>query len=107
MPDNLTDGSIYVDYNHVDNAAEDMVMQTKAIANTISHLEMELNALVKSWYGEDASAYHDRQRAWDQAVRNMETMLNSHANLLNEISGSYKFSENGLADMWSQIKIGS
>ncbi len=36
MADNLSDGVIYVSYNHMSNAADDMVAQTKAIAQTLS-----------------------------------------------------------------------
>lgn len=106
MADNLTDGYIYVDYNHMNNAADDMVQQTKAIANTLSSLESELNELVKTWYGNDADVYRQKQAMWDQAVKNMETLLTSHAGLLTDISGQYQYSENQLSQMWSEISIG-
>jgi WXG100 family type VII secretion target len=106
MADDLTDGYIYVDYAHMSNAADDMVQQTKAIATTLSSLEQELGALKKSWYGGDADVYSQKQKAWDQAVQNMELLLDSHSSLLTDISGHYKYSENSLASMWSDIKIG-
>ncbi|MFD6425398.1 WXG100 family type VII secretion target [Streptomyces sp. NPDC060198] len=106
MPDNLTDGYIYVDYNHMNNAADDMVQQTKAIANTLASLEAELNELVKSWYGDDADMYRQKQAAWDQAVKNMETLLTSHSSLLTDISDNYRYSENSLSQMWSEVRIG-
>lgn len=106
MPDNLTDGYIYVDYNHMNNAADDMVQQTKAIANTLSSLETELNELIKTWYGSDADMYRQKQAAWHQAVQNMESLLTSHASLLTDISGQYKYSENQLSQMWSEVSIG-
>ncbi|MFE3270745.1 WXG100 family type VII secretion target [Streptomyces sp. NPDC059215] len=106
MPDNLTDGYIYVDYSHMENAADDMISQTKAIANTIASMEAELNELKKSWYGNDAQVYTQKQAAWDQAVQNMEQLLSSHASLLSDISGNYKYSENSLAQMWSEVSIG-
>jgi WXG100 family type VII secretion target len=106
VSDNLTDGYIYVDYNHMNNAADDMVQQTRAIANTLSSLEAELSELVKSWYGTDADMYRTKQQAWDQAVRNMEQLLTSHAGLLTDISDGYKYSENSLSQMWSEVSIG-
>ena len=36
MSDNLTDGHIYVAYSHVQNAADDMVSQTRARMRLIS-----------------------------------------------------------------------
>lgn len=105
MPD-LTDGSIFVDYAHMENAADDMVQQTKAIANTLSSLEAELGELKKTWYGDDATVYTQKQAAWDQAVQNMEQLLTSHSSLLSDISGNYKYSENSLSQMWSEVTIG-
>ncbi|MFD4558056.1 WXG100 family type VII secretion target [Streptomyces sp. NPDC058469] len=106
MADNLTDGVIYVSYNHMSNAADDMVAQTKAIAQTLSSLEQELGELSKTWYGNDADTYRQKQAAWDGAVQNMETLLTSHSQLLNEISDGYKYSENSLSQMWSEVTIG-
>jgi WXG100 family type VII secretion target len=106
VADNLTDGVIYVSYNHMSNAADDMVAQTKAIAQTLSNLEQELGELSKTWYGNDADTYRQKQAAWDGAVQNMETLLTSHSQLLNEISNSYKYSENSLSQMWSEVTIG-
>lgn len=106
MADNLSDGYIYVDYAHMSNAADDMIQQTKAIATTLSSMEQELGALKQSWYGNDAQVYNQKQAAWDQAVSNMEQLLNSHSALLTDISGNYKYSENSLASMWSEVTIG-
>ncbi|WP_234544645.1 WXG100 family type VII secretion target [Streptomyces sp. R39] len=106
MADNLSDGVIYVSYNHMANAADDMVAQTKAIAQTLSSLEQELGELSKTWYGNDADTYRQKQAAWDSAVQNMELLLTSHSQLLNEISNSYKYSENSLSQMWSEVTIG-
>ncbi|MFJ5220808.1 WXG100 family type VII secretion target [Streptomyces sp. NPDC088354] len=102
----MTDGYIYVDYNHMNNAADDMVQQTKAIANTLASLEAELNELRKSWYGEDAAMYAQKQAAWNAAVKNMETLLSSHSALLTDVSDNYRYSENSLSQMWSEVGIG-
>lgn len=106
MSEDFSDGYIYVDYSHVNNAADDLVSQTKAIAQTISNMESELGQLKQSWVGDDKDAYHQKQTAWDNAVQAMENMLNSHSQLLDEISGSYKYNENNLSQMWSEVRIG-
>jgi WXG100 family type VII secretion target len=106
VSENLSDGYIYVSYNHMSNAADDMVMQTKAIAQTLSNLESELSELSRTWYGNDADTYRQKQAAWDAAVQNMESLLTSHAQLLSDISSSYKYSENSLSQMWSEVTIG-
>ncbi|MFD9393348.1 WXG100 family type VII secretion target [Streptomyces sp. NPDC060000] len=102
----MADGYIYVDYNHMNNAADDMVAQTRAIAGILANLEAELGELKKTWYGSDADVYRQKQAAWDQALGNMERLLTSHAGLLTDISGNYKYSENSLSQMWSAVTIG-
>jgi WXG100 family type VII secretion target len=100
------DGYIYVDYSHVNNAADDLVSQTRAIAQTITNMEGELQQLKQSWIGADKDVYNQKQAAWDNAVKAMENMLSSHSQLLDEISGSYKYNENNLSQMWSEVRIG-
>ncbi|SNX66215.1 WXG100 family type VII secretion target [Streptomyces sp. TLI_55] len=102
----LTDGYIYVDYNHMNNAADDMVQQTRAIANTLASLDAELYELKNTWYGTDARTYTDKQDAWNRAVHAMEEMLTSHAALLTDISDQYQYSEKQLTQMWSEVGIG-
>ncbi|MBT3149324.1 WXG100 family type VII secretion target [Streptomyces sp. CHD11] len=102
----LTDGFIHVQYNHVNNAADDMVQQTRAIEGTLSQLEMELSELKQTWYGGDAEVYTQKQAAWDGAVVTMQNLLTSHAGLLTDVSESYKYTENSLSQLWSEVNIG-
>jgi WXG100 family type VII secretion target len=102
----LTDGFIHVEYNHVNNAADDMVQQTRAIEGTLSQLELELNELKQTWYGSDAEVYTEKQAAWDGAVVTMQQLLTSHASLLTDVSENYKYTENSLSQLWSEVSIG-
>src|SRR5690242_14421607 len=106
MSEDFTDGFIFVDYAHVDNVAEDLRQQTTAIEKTISSMEMELAELKKTWIGNDAQIYDDKQRTWDSAINAMKQMLNDHSRLLEDISASYKHNENNLSQMWSEVRIG-
>jgi WXG100 family type VII secretion target len=106
MSEDFTDGYIYVDYAHMSNAADDLVSQTQAIAQTISNMEAELTELKQSWFGDDKDTYNQKQALWDSAVKAMEDMLTQHSQLLDEISGSYKYNENNLSQMWSEVRIG-
>ncbi|MEU8543815.1 WXG100 family type VII secretion target [Streptomyces sp. NPDC048717] len=106
MGDNFSDGYIHVDYNHMQNAADDMVHQTKAIAQTITNLNAELQALMDSWGGDDAKVYIGKQDAWNTAVDNMKLLLKQNADVLTDVSGNYKYTENSLSQMWSDVKIG-
>lgn len=102
----LTDGYIHVEYNSVNNAADDMVQQTRAIEGTLSNLEMELSELKQTWWGDDAAVYEQKQAAWDNAVRSMQQLLNSHASLLTDVSDNYRYTEQNLSQLWSEVSIG-
>ncbi|KAK1182923.1 WXG100 family type VII secretion target [Streptomyces sp. NBS 14/10] len=102
----FTDGYIYVDYSQMGNAADDMISQTKAIATTLSNLEMELSELRNSWIGDDKDVYSQKQQAWDNAVKAMEELLTKHSTLLTSVSENYQYSEQSLTQMWDSVKIG-
>lgn len=102
----MNDGFIHVEYNPVYNAADDMVQQTRAIEGTLSNLEMELSELKQTWYGGDAEVYEEKQANWDAAVVKMQQLLNSHASLLTDVSDNYKYTENSLSQLWSEVSIG-
>ncbi|MFC4508303.1 MULTISPECIES: WXG100 family type VII secretion target [Streptomyces] len=105
MP-NFNDGEIFVDYQHSNNAADDLVFQTHAIAKTLESLDMELNELKKTWIGGDADLYRIKQAAWDGAVKELEGMLHSNAGLLNQIVENYQWSESRLTQLWEDVHIG-
>ncbi|MFF4014689.1 WXG100 family type VII secretion target [Streptomyces sp. NPDC001843] len=106
MNPNLEDGLIHVEYRYADNAADDMVNQTRAIEGTLSSLEEELNELKKTWQGDDAEIYKQKQAAWDAAMVAMENLLDSNAALLNDVVGQYKYTEQSLTNLWSEVTIG-
>ncbi|MFE7426630.1 WXG100 family type VII secretion target [Streptomyces sp. NPDC057545] len=108
MPDysNKTDGIIHVEYNHVDQAAEDMRLQTRAIQNTIIALNEELAALRGAWQGQDAATYQQKQDAWNEASRQLSKVLERHSGTLNEISDIYRRHERQSTDTWSGVRIG-
>ncbi|MFI0513848.1 WXG100 family type VII secretion target [Streptomyces canus] len=102
----FSDGYIYVDYSQMSNAADDMITQTRAIATTLSNLEMELNELKNTWIGDDKDVYAQKQQAWDNAVKAMEELLTKHSTLLTSVSENYQYSEQSLTQMWDSVKIG-
>lgn len=106
MPDNLTDGFIYVSYAHVDNAVDDMRLQTQEIAKIINSLNQELQALKNTWEGDDRQAYDEKQAAWNQAVENMAKWLDGNAQTLDEIRKLYTQNEQSQTQSWQGVRIG-
>lgn len=100
------DGFIHVEYSPATNAADDMVSETRTIEGTLSNLEMELSQLKNDWFGTDADTYKKKQAAWDGAMTAMENLLDSHAALLNDVVGQYKYTEQNLTQLWSEVTIG-
>ncbi|MFE4453473.1 WXG100 family type VII secretion target [Streptomyces sp. NPDC056796] len=101
----FTDGEIYVSYDHMQNAADDMIHQTKAIHQTLVDLDAELQALKNSWNGEDKNMYTSKQEEWNGAVGAMNDLLVKNAHLLTEVSGNYQYTERSLNQMWSDVKV--
>ncbi|MGW1411549.1 WXG100 family type VII secretion target [Streptomyces sp. NPDC002403] len=102
-----SDGYIYVDYRHTENAADDMISQTQAIMSILANLDMEITELRNSWIGDDGEVYKQVQANWNAALENMKTLLSSHSSLLTGISDNYRYTEQNLAQRWGDIRIGS
>ncbi|MFI1418801.1 WXG100 family type VII secretion target [Streptomyces sp. NPDC020731] len=103
----FSDGYIYVDYNHAEGAADDMVGQSKAIMSILANLEMELAELRNTWIGDDRDVYSEVQAKWDNAVENIKILLANHSGLLTDISQNYRYTEQNLSQRWGDIRIGS
>ncbi|MFF5567540.1 WXG100 family type VII secretion target [Streptomyces sp. NPDC012623] len=106
-PLDFTDGQIYVDYSHMQNAADDMVQQTKSIDSILTNLEAELQELQQTWEGDDKAVYAEKQASWNNAVEEMKRILAENSALLNDVSDSYQYSEKSLTSLWESVRIGS
>jgi WXG100 family type VII secretion target len=106
MMSDFSDGQIYVDYSHMQNAADDMVQQTKAIASILANLDAELQELKATWEGDDREVYAQKQMAWNQAVDAMKSLLASHSALLTDVSDGYQYSEKSLTQLWEGVRVG-
>ncbi|MFH8625920.1 WXG100 family type VII secretion target [Streptomyces vietnamensis] len=105
MSSPFEDGVIHVDYAHIDNAIDNMVHQTKAIDQTLTNLDAELNVLRDGWEGDDRHAYTVCQTNWNQAVADMEALLASYIEVLNGAQNTYKYTEQSLAQLWADVKV--
>jgi WXG100 family type VII secretion target len=81
MMSDFSDGQIYVDYSHMQNAADDMVQQTKAISSILANLDAELQELKATWEGDDREVYAQKQTAWNQAVAARQPLGTAHRRL--------------------------
>jgi WXG100 family type VII secretion target len=102
----FSDGQIYVDYSHMQNAADDMVQQTKSIDSILTNLEAELQELQRTWEGDDKAVYTEKQASWNNAVEEMKRILAENSALLTDVSDSYQYSEKSLTSLWESVRIG-
>jgi WXG100 family type VII secretion target len=98
-----TDGIIHIEYNHVHNAADNIMTQTVALETMLDNLEMELTALSRSWVGDDNIQYAAKQAEWDESVRAMKRELDSYSHLLVDISDDYRRNEQRLAEAFQDV----
>ncbi|MGW5564702.1 WXG100 family type VII secretion target [Streptomyces tendae] len=105
MSSPFEDGIIKIDYHEVANAVENMVQQTRAIDQTITNLDAELNVLRAHWEGGDKEAYNICQTNWNDAVTEMQNLLAGHVEVLNGAQDSYRYTEQKLKDMWESVQV--
>ncbi|MGW1229338.1 WXG100 family type VII secretion target [Streptomyces sp. NPDC001478] len=103
---NKTDGIIHVEYKSVDQAAEDMRLQTQRIKALVTALNEELQGLHGAWQGADAATYAGLQTSWNTAADQLGQVLTRHSSTLNEIADLYRRHENRSASEWGGIRIG-
>jgi WXG100 family type VII secretion target len=103
---NKTDGQIYVEYKSVDQAADDMRLQTDRIKQLVTALNDELTGLFGAWQGADAATYTSIQNQWNSAATALGTILQSHSATLNDITDQYRRHEAQTKDNWEGVRIG-
>ncbi|NEB18883.1 WXG100 family type VII secretion target [Streptomyces coelicoflavus] len=100
----MADGIIDVQYPVVRKAVEELTDQTQQIINTLNNLEDELRPLVASWEGADQEMYRRVQMEWDQATKNMATLLNDNGTLIQSIHDNHSRGERRSADNWGNVR---
>ncbi|MER5888281.1 WXG100 family type VII secretion target [Streptomyces sp. NPDC001941] len=103
---NKTDGQIYVEYTAVNQAAEDMRMQTERINKLVTALNEELTGLFGAWQGADASTYGEIQGQWNSAAGKLGQILANHSATLDDITDQYRRHEARTKDNWEGVRIG-
>ncbi|GGX86065.1 WXG100 family type VII secretion target [Streptomyces minutiscleroticus] len=100
----MADGIIDVQYSVVRNAIEELKTQTQGIITALNTLEDELKPLVSSWEGSDQEMYIQVQAEWDQATKNMATLLGDSGELVQSIHDNHSRDERRSADNWGNVR---
>ncbi|KUN33525.1 WXG100 family type VII secretion target [Streptomyces longwoodensis] len=100
----MADGIIDVRYPVVQRTIEELKDQTQQIINALNTLEDELKPLVSSWEGSDQQMYLQVQAEWDQATKNMATLLGDSGELVQSIHDNHSRDERRSADNWGNVR---
>ncbi|MFF9062401.1 WXG100 family type VII secretion target [Streptomyces sp. NPDC101213] len=100
----MADGIIDLQYATVRHAIEELMDQTQQIITTLNTLEDELKPLITSWEGSDQEMYRGVQAEWDQATKNMATLLGDNGQLIQMIHDNHSRDERASAENWGSVR---
>jgi WXG100 family type VII secretion target len=89
---------ILVNYAALENAHAQMQTTARNLDDKLDTLRSNLQVL--QWEGSDADAYHSYQSSWDQAVRDLNALLNEIGGAVNIARENYLSTEQSNAHTW-------
>ncbi|MFJ5266789.1 WXG100 family type VII secretion target [Streptomyces sp. NPDC088387] len=97
---------IYINHSSANNVVEDMLRETQQITSLIQQLQTDLNATVQEWFGADKETYTEQvQPAWNRQVSALGQILQSHGDVLSNVSTNYIRTDRSNAEGFSSIPI--
>ncbi|WP_331728262.1 WXG100 family type VII secretion target [Streptomyces sp. NBC_01176] len=97
---------IYIDHGQALTFAEEMMHQTTRISGVVHQLEGELAGIVGNWLGPDRDIYYGKvQPTWNSEVQALSTILQRHAQTLDNISDMYTKTVNRNAQGFEEIRF--
>jgi WXG100 family type VII secretion target len=89
---------IKVDYAVLENAHTQMQSISKTLDSKLDTLRSGLQKM--EWEGQDQVAYQQHQAKWDQAVRDLNAVLNEIANAVGVARENYMSTEMSNSKLW-------
>lgn len=71
------------------------------IQQTLDQLDAALLSLAASWTGEASDAHQSAQEAWNRSAQQMNEILSSFANALEEAHDSFSDAQRQVTNIWS------
>ncbi|MFF9488136.1 WXG100 family type VII secretion target [Streptomyces sp. NPDC014676] len=97
---------IYIDHGQAMTFAEEMFHQTQAIRTVVTTLEGEIAPIVGQWLGPDRDVYINKvQPTWEAEVTALSTILQTHAQTLDNVRDMYRKTVNHNAQGFEEIKF--
>jgi WXG100 family type VII secretion target len=71
----MSDGMLLVNFGALTNAAADIQKAITKLESELSQLEQDAGPLVATWSGAAKDAYAERQRRWQSASQDLQSIL--------------------------------
>lgn len=97
------DGSIYVNYGHVDNIGQALQDADAQIQRVLAELQDTIQPLRATWSGASEAEYIQVQARWNSDIQQMNTLLTRYTSTLDEMKINYSGTDNNLAFQWQAI----
>jgi WXG100 family type VII secretion target len=85
-------------YGHMENASASIQAISKQIDTELDTLRKKLQQM--QWDGQDRTAYNQHQAQWDQAVTDMNALLNEIGGAVGIARSNYMTTEMNNAKVW-------
>jgi len=79
-----------VNYDGLDNAAQDLQATVTEIRSRLDRLESELAALRTDWVGDAQRAYAAAKTRWDAAIQEMNSLLEQTSRAVHQSNAEYR-----------------
>jgi WXG100 family type VII secretion target len=97
----IGEGQIYVDYGNVSTVYQTLEEADAHIQQVLTQLEDVINPLRASWAGASESEYVQVQARWNSDMGQMNALLSTYRNTLDEMTNNYGTTDNNLAMQWA------
>ena len=97
------DGSIYVNYGHVDNVEQALTDATQQVQNVLDNLQAVVNSLRGSWAGVSEDEYEPVQTRFNNDMAGMQAALAKYNSTLSDMKWNTFNTDQNLAFQWQQI----
>jgi WXG100 family type VII secretion target len=94
------DGEIHVTFSAIQQAETDTSLAFQNIQTALADLRTYLKPLTASWVGDAATNYTAQQTKWDNAVTDLNSVLQGISLGLGTAHGNYTDAENTNTRMW-------
>lgn len=95
-----TPGQILVTFETIAQAAQSVNQTQNNLNQKLQDLQSMLRPIVSDWTGTAAEAYQAKQRQWDQAQTDLNTVLQNVSKVLETANDAYRQTESSNTSAW-------